>query len=42
MAMAIAVAAGRAVVCAIPPGGAPSSLPFPEIESLYAPGARRS
>ena len=36
MAMAIAVVAGRDVVCAIPPGGRPPSLPFPEIRRLYA------
>ncbi len=35
MAMAIALAAGRRVVCAIPPGGRPPALPFPEIERLY-------
>lgn len=35
MAMAIGVVAGRRVMCAIPPGGRPLSLPFPEIERLY-------
>lgn len=34
MAMVIALVAGRRVISAIPPGGRPSSLPQPEIESL--------
>lgn len=34
MAMVIALIAGRRVLCAIPPGGAPCSLPQPDIESL--------
>ena len=35
MAMAIGVVTGREVVCAIPPGGRPITLPFPEIKRLY-------
>ena len=38
MAMVIALAAGRRVVSVIPPGGKPLSLPFAEIERLYADG----
>ncbi len=34
MAMVVALVAGRRVISAIPPGGRPSSLPQPEIESL--------
>jgi hypothetical protein len=34
MAMVVALIAGRRVISAIPPGGRPSSLPQPEIESL--------
>ena len=36
MAMVVALAAGRRVVCALPPGARPLSLPFPEIERLHA------
>ncbi len=36
MAMVVALAAGRRVVSAIPAGGRPLSLPFPEIERLFA------
>jgi hypothetical protein len=39
MAMAVGVAAGRRVICAIPPGGRPPSLPFPQIERLYGDDA---
>ncbi|RKQ92346.1 hypothetical protein C8N24_2192 [Solirubrobacter pauli] len=35
MAMAVALAAGRRVVSAIPPGGRPLTLPFTEIERLF-------
>lgn len=35
MAMAVALTAGRHVVSAIPPGGRPLSLPFPEIERMF-------
>jgi hypothetical protein len=38
MAMVVALAAGRRVVSVIPPGGRPLSLPFGEIERLYADG----
>lgn len=38
MAMVVALAAGRRVVSAIPPGGRELSLPFAEIERLYADG----
>jgi hypothetical protein len=38
MAMAVALAAGRRVISAIPPGGRPLSLPFTEIERLYGDG----
>ena len=38
MAMVVALAAGRRVVSAIPPGGRPLSLPFAGIERLYADG----
>jgi hypothetical protein len=34
MAMVVALYAGRRVISAIPPGGRPLSLPFPEIERL--------
>jgi hypothetical protein len=34
MAMVVGLVAGRRVVCCIPPGGRPCSLPHPEIESL--------
>jgi hypothetical protein len=34
MAMVVGLLAGRRVICAIPPGGRPLSLPFPEIERL--------
>ena len=37
MAMVVALAAGRRVVSAIPAGGRPLSLPFAEIERLFAP-----
>jgi hypothetical protein len=37
MAMAVALAAGRCVVCVIPPAGRPPVLPFEGIERLYAP-----
>lgn len=37
MAMLIGLLAGKRVLCSIPPGGAPCSLPQPQIESL--PGA---
>jgi hypothetical protein len=37
MAMAVALAAGRRVVCVIPPAGRPPVLPFEGIERLYAP-----
>jgi hypothetical protein len=36
MAMAVALTAGRRVVCVIPPGGRPPALPFEGIERLYA------
>jgi hypothetical protein len=36
MAMVVALVAGRRVVCCIPPGGKPSTLPHAEIESLQA------
>ena len=35
MAMAVALAAGRHVVSAIPRGGRPLSLPFPEIDRMF-------
>jgi hypothetical protein len=40
MAMVVALAAGRRVVSVIPPGGRELSLPFAEIERLYADGQR--
>lgn len=36
MAMVVALVAGRRVVCCIPPGGRPCSLPHAQIESLQA------
>jgi len=33
--MAVALAAGRHVVSAIPRGGRPLSLPFPEIDRMF-------
>jgi hypothetical protein len=38
MAMVVALVAGRRVVSVIPPGGRPLSLPFGQIERLYADG----
>jgi hypothetical protein len=38
MAMVVALAAGRRVLSAIPPGGRPLSLPFEAIERLHADG----
>lgn len=35
MVMAIALFAGKQVFCAIPPGGKPTSIPFPEIVRLF-------
>jgi hypothetical protein len=40
MAMVVALAAGRRVLSVIPPGGRELSLPFGEIERLYADGQR--
>jgi hypothetical protein len=42
MAMVVGLAAGRRVVCCIPPGGRPCSLPHAEIESLQALARARS